>query len=158
MSVCQGCGTQLPPKTWQGRDQMWCSDRCRKDACYVHHCLDCGIQLNSSDGNGPNAPQRCNRCRGKRQQETTRAWILVSLHTWAEMFGTPPSATDWNPALARAHGCAWKADRHESTGRAWPSVWACQKHFGSWSKALEAAGFESRPPIGRHSGWPHDRF
>lgn len=143
--TCQGCGTALTPSRGP-HPRKWCSDQCRKHATYVRHCIDCGTRLSSSDGNGPNAPVRCVACNNARRLGTgwTAERITVAIRDWNDHFGAPPSAMDWNPKQAIAHGCQWKADRYYATGRKWPSVWTVQALCGSWNAALEAAGFRPR--------------
>lgn len=73
MSGCRGCGATLPPKTHQGRDRIWCSDRCRKQTLYGGTCIDCGAPTNGSDGRGANASKRCNRCSSARNRGLANA-------------------------------------------------------------------------------------
>jgi hypothetical protein len=58
--VCKGCGVPLPPKTWQGLDRVWCSERCRREQ-YAGTCIDCGARTNGHDGPGK-ASTRCIPC------------------------------------------------------------------------------------------------
>ena len=57
--TCSGCGSELKGT---GRAK-WCSERCRKQTLYGGVCVDCGAQTSGSEGNGPNAPKRCQRAR-----------------------------------------------------------------------------------------------
>jgi hypothetical protein len=103
-------------------------------------CRGCGKKLTNS-GSEPGA--RCVPCNAAHTREMSRRWILESFAEWEELFGAPPTANDWNPALALHHACtAWKAERHRQTGRAWPSVTLVANIFGSWSEGVRAAGFE----------------
>lgn len=128
------------------------ADRARKRS-YGGACLDCGARLNGHNGRSA-GPARCGRCAGAFATRTFKRWFLESVAEWVGLFGSPPSATDWNPPLARSHGMPWKAERYAATGRAWPSVTGASRVFGSWNAALEAAGYPPPPPgvyrDGRH--------
>lgn len=116
-------------------------DRRRKRR-YERPCVDCGATINP---NGIRAESvRCRTCHYEREREMSRRWVIDSINEWADLFGTPPSAADWNPAKCRADGMEWKVERYEATGRAWPSVSLAQDNFGSWSAAIAAAGWEPR--------------
>jgi len=69
--------------------------------------------------------------------------ILAAIDAWAELHGAPPAAADWNPALARRQGRPDRAERH--AGGDWPFYSTVVLYFGSWSAAIEAAGWHSRP-------------
>jgi hypothetical protein len=101
-------------------------------------CRDCGRPTVSD---GSYVPERCQPCSNKFVHEASVRWIIESIRDWAEMFGAPPSATDWNHGLCRSDAMKWKIRRYESTRRAWPSVNAAQHTFGSWANAIRAAGF-----------------
>jgi hypothetical protein len=85
---------------------------------------------------------------------TSRRWVLDSFQEWFDLFGAPPSATDWNQSLCRAKGMEWKVRRYERTGRPWPASTVVQDHFGSWNAGVIAAGFRPMSPrdfaLGRH--------
>lgn len=143
-TTCEGCGAPISqPRS--GRRRKWCSDRCRKVSTYVRFCVDCGQRLNSSDGNGPNAPVRCGACNGAHERLMSRRWVLSSMREWAEMFGVPPVGSDWNPRHAERQGMVWRAERLAATGRPWPCVTLVQQNFGSWNAAIVAAGFTPNP-------------
>lgn len=115
-------------------------DRARK-ARYERPCDVCGKTVNP---NGLRSEAMCARCAGVIRRAGSRQWILDSFAEWNARFGAPPSALDWNLALARTRRyCGWKAERCERTGRKWPSVTLVQAHFGSWNAGLEAAGFKA---------------
>jgi DNA-binding transcriptional ArsR family regulator len=54
--------------------------------------------------------------------------IIAALRSWAERHGAPPAANAWQAARAR------------------PAYGTIFQRFGSWSRALEAAGLQSRRP------------
>lgn len=147
--VCQGCGTALPPQTWQGRARIWCSDKCRKTQ-YAGECIDCGKKLNGSDGRGPNAAKRCVQCAGiatgAEREIWTRDQIIARMHEWAAEHGEQPAMTDWNPFKARSMNDPERAERFEAADGHWPWMASVVEKFGSWNAAIEAAGFGARDP------------
>ena len=59
---CAGCGEMFPVRKKKALNRAkWCSERCRK-AQYSSPCVDCGAPTNGSDGRGPNAAKRCQKC------------------------------------------------------------------------------------------------
>jgi hypothetical protein len=79
--------------------------------------------------------------------------VLAAVQTWAEEFGQPPTSTEWEigkpakyaeAALSKARLWNDKGSRFESG--VYPSNDTVRRLFGTFSAALEAAGFESRPP------------
>jgi hypothetical protein len=75
--------------------------------------------------------------------------ILDAIRDWAETYGEPPASSDWNPWHCRnmLHDES-RALRYELHPRPLPSFSAPIRRFGSWSRALDAAGFQSRPSGG----------
>lgn len=153
---CHGCDTELPPKTWKGRDRKWCSDRCRKQTMYARFCVDCGKQLNGSDGNGPKAAIRCVKCAATHSGELRRIWtrdeILDAIRRWERINGEPPRITNWNPTRARDIGRpensvvylrGRKGVTPQKAGE-WPNVNTVIREFGTWNAGIEAAGFTGR--------------
>jgi hypothetical protein len=124
--TCQGCG-MTGIQDSQGRARKWCSHKCRCNTKYGGTCIDCGAPTNGKNGIGK-APHRCQTCSTRRQQENarwTRETIVAAIQTWTQVHGTPPSARGWRTA----------------NGRPVPASSTVQAVFGSWSAALEAAGF-----------------
>jgi hypothetical protein len=62
---------------------------------------------------------------------------LEKAREWAAAEGAPPSATDWNPADARA------AARRFDSGE-WPWAGTVSKLFGRWNAMIEEAGMVPR--------------
>jgi hypothetical protein len=80
--------------------------------------------------------------------------IIDEMWRWAELFGAPPAAVDWNAWHRRRW--PWRDERYQATGRTWPaSQWVVQV-FGSWNAALVAAGYRPRP-VGRPVGSAYGR-
>lgn len=128
--------------------------KARKDS-YRGECVDCGARTDGSHGRD-NAPERCAPCAIAREWRLVHEWILDSFREWHEMFGVPPTAMDWNQhatrkVMGRAPNYARRViERYESTGRIWPSATAVRNHFGSWTEAVRAAGFE---PLSSEDRW-----
>jgi len=149
MSVCDGCGAELPPPRNPGPPRRWCSGRCRKKTLYSRPCVDCGAPLNGNAGNGPSAPTRCPACSnvvsGTARKVWTREAILMAIRDWALEYGEPPSMPDWDPWRARHRlGDDGRARRFEAADGRWPNFTVPVLEFGSWNAAIAAAGFEPR--------------
>lgn len=114
-------------------------EKLRKER-YKGTCVDCGAVTTYG------APTRCVPCARRRQHEN-RKWtperIIADIQDWNRIYGQPPRAKDW---------LLQPPDDGTPGFRRWPHVGIIQKEFGSWSNALEAAGFERRE-IGHY-----DRF
>jgi Homing endonuclease associated repeat len=74
----------------------------------------------------------------------TRERIIEAVHDYAAVFGSPPSAEDWNVSMARKNGRHDKADWFYLFGD-WPHYGSVTARFGSFNAAIEAAGFTPRP-------------
>lgn len=119
-------------------------DAARKKS-YSGICKVCGGPTSGSNGRS-RAPSQCAKCI-QHPKFWTRDLILRKIHEWADIHdGGPPIATDW---LRKVEGSPGQyVTGYRAWGeRRWPSVGAVQREFGSWSNAIEAAGF-SRPRIG----------
>lgn len=116
--------------------------KARKDS-YRGECRDCGAQTDGSNGLD-GAPERCHPCTAKWRREMTRRWVVDSMREWAEMYGGPPSAADWNPAYCAAYGMQWKVERYNEAARPWPGSSVVISNFGSWNAGMTAAGFSPR--------------
>lgn len=121
--------------------------RCRRRAAARRTpCTQCG---------GPTSrpgTKTCRKCWHKWSPEL----IVERIREWSETHGRPPSASDWNPSLLIARGDEGRARDFDRPERGhWPLTATVQTHFGSWSKALEAAGVKSNS-AGR-PGWRRKR-
>lgn len=71
-----------------------------------------------------------------------RELVIEKLQEWVAMYGDTPSASEWNPALARRN------QRPDMVGPFlagdWPHASTVQRIFGSWNAALVAAGLPTR--------------
>lgn len=80
----------------------------------------------------------------------TKPRIIDAIKDYADQYGRPPGAADWNPAMARGIGHPEIADRFYAD-EIWPTTTPVVKQFGSWNKAIKAAGFTPLP-VGRKRG------
>lgn len=119
--ACAGCAATLPPpKRAGGRQQKWCSERCRK-AQYAGVCVDCGAPTNGSNGRGERAAKRCKSCAsivaGERVAQHVRAQAeprrQVIARMWregatakqiAEAIGSTPESVSVTVVRMRAAG------------------------------------------------------
>jgi hypothetical protein len=75
-----------------------------------------------------------------RKRRWPRERVIERIQTWAaEHDGRPPRYDEWHPSR-RPHP-DWEK-------YVWPSSYVLQQMFGSWSNAIEAAGFP-KPQRGR---------
>ncbi len=88
--------------------------------------------------------QRCAEHARGLNKRWTPDLIVAAIADWAELYGAPPAAADWNPAMARRQGRPDRAERHAAGD--WPYYRSVVDYFGSWSAAIEAAGWHARPP------------
>jgi hypothetical protein len=70
--------------------------------------------------------------------------ILRALCEWSAEMGAPPRRQDWSGEDPRAAPPAQRKWMREHPY--WPSSSCVAAHFGSWSKALRAAGLPARKP------------
>lgn len=121
---------------------------------YRGTCLDCGRATDGSNGRAK-APDYCRHCAPKHSPHAkwTAENIVEAIQRWTEKYGSPPSAMDWNPAMARAAD-ATDIDRIEMRWERgdWPTVTSVIYHCGSWSGAIAAAGFKARRTGQRQRG------
>jgi hypothetical protein len=94
--------------------------------------------------------------RRARRAAEARERIVADIRDWADRFGAPPRASDWNLGQARAQGHFDRVERYRETGRKWPSPTHVINHFGQWGAAIEAAGFR-RPEVGKYERTPEVR-
>lgn len=71
-------------------------------------------------------------------QEWTHGAIIRAIREWQTVYGTWPTANEWNPAAISNERIRDIAERRYR-GHGFPSVRAVQVAFGSWSAAMRAA-------------------
>lgn len=67
--------------------------------------------------------------------------ILDRIVEWAEIYGAPPSLSDWNPQLAEHHGYHEIAAHWRAEAPYWPRSDTVAWRFGRWNIAIEQAGY-----------------
>lgn len=120
-------------------------------------CIDCGAPTQVGK-NGSLPSKRCRSCSRKHRSENaiwTREVIIEAIRLYADRYGHPPSARDWNPSMARNDYRDDIAERFYEDG-CWPATTGVQKVFGSWNAAIRAAGF--RPLKAGHKYADADPF
>lgn len=124
--------------------------RRRKDS-YRKPCPECGALMDS--GYKSKSPPRCRACHNKAQFIWTEEAIIAAIQRFASRYGSPPSASDFNPAMAQAIGQKDHAERFYRDGD-YPCARSVAVRFGSWSAGIAAAGFAPRPQGGgrRYAG------
>lgn len=77
--------------------------------------------------------------------------MVAAIQAWYEATGEPPRFSDWDPAVCRVYAGkmrersrSWlmRAQRYQE--EEWPSSSHVRDLFGSWNKAIEAAGLRPR--------------
>lgn len=120
-------------------------DKLRKEQ-YRGTCIECGGKTTYARSHGKPV-HRCSPC-ARKHQHSQRVWtperIIADLQEWNRIYGEPPKAMDW---LTGVYGDGTWGSRR------WPHVVCVQREFGSWSNALEAAGFERRINYERTDEW-----
>lgn len=140
--------------TWcsPNRDRIRQREKRRKQK-YTKPCVDCG---------GPTSyrkkgyTRRCLLCHLVFIEETkkwTREGVIAAIQKWNEVYGKPPSATDWNAPTAKKYG---RVERDQNLYPAATTIYGPHGPFNSWSDAIEAAGFPRPRPLAR--GAPHKRY
>jgi HNH endonuclease len=104
-------------------------------------CKGCGTKTFNSGSY--EVPDRCARCDRALRREEAQARVIKAIKDFHRRYGRPPTSTDWNIALARrvSHPERLAEIQQIHRDRSWPPVTSAQKAFGSWNKAIEAAGF-----------------
>lgn len=118
---------------------------------YRGTCEDCGRPTDGGNGRD-NAPKRCFTCASAHRTSKMvwpRAAVLEAIRAWAAEHGEPPAIADWCPTMARStlHD-EERARRWELADGTWPHFQTVCRRFGTWSAAIEAAGFTPRAPHG----------
>lgn len=102
---------------------------------------------------------KCSSCHDYREALRDRTiWsresIIACIRKWNEVYGRPPTAAEWNPAMSRNIGRTDWTERFYADG-CWPHYTTVQTRFGRWNLAIEAAGFTPRRVGGREFGSGH---
>lgn len=106
---------------------------------YGGWCQVCGAPTSGSSGSSK-APKLCVQHNNERNVKWPRERIVAAIQDYAERYGYPPGARDWNPAMARRGLRDDIAERYYADG-CWPNMSTVMARFGSWNAAIAAAGF-----------------
>lgn len=68
--------------------------------------------------------------------------VLEAIIEWTRRYGDVPAMADWDPVRARRLGQRWRIERYHQGD--WPSARTVAHHFGSFTKAIVAAGLTPR--------------
>jgi hypothetical protein len=140
MRTCEHCANPIPKQ--RGRNSQtgymiptkYCSDRCRRDASDQRVLPICPIcdrnQVSHRDS------KTCGGCRIL----WTREHLIDAIREYADRYGHPPSARDWNPAMARGTYRDDLFERFYEDG-CWPHSNTVVRMFGTWNTAIQEAGF-----------------
>ncbi len=140
MRTCEHCTKPIPASRLRRFDgyvlpTKYCSARCRRDASdkrVLPLCPICGINQLSHRHN-----QACSECNPRLWTHDT---IIDAIRDYADQYGRPPGARDWNPSMARANYRDDIAERFYNDN-CWPHTNTVQRIFGKWNTAIKAAGF-----------------
>jgi len=110
--------------------QRWLNPNlARKDTEAAYHarkqngsrCIDCGTPTSYP----PTIKgRRCNRCSVQHRVPWNKQTIIQAIQRWAQQHGHPPRSREWQPATP-----------------GYPSATTMIRLFGSFSNAIEAAGY-----------------
>ena len=105
-------------------------------ARYRGVCRGCGAPTTARGGKG-DAYQFCKGCHpGAIAPTRTREWVRDAMRAWRQLYGTPPSSTDWSRTHARRRG----GDALERLlARDWPAPSTVIDIYGSWPAAYADA-------------------
>ena len=105
-------------------------------ARYRGVCRSCGAPTAARDGKG-DAYEHCKHCHpGAIAPQRTREWVRAAMGAWRDLYGRPPSSTDWSRTHARRRG--GESLRRLQDGD-WPSPSTVIDLYGTWSAAAAAA-------------------
>jgi transposase len=116
------------PNDLQERKHRMAENRRRKETCV------CGSKKASSSS-------QCVDCASRARKVWTADLIVERMKEFNSKYGRGPAATDFSPALARQRNEEVRARRFEGDKR-YPSTTTVVGMFGSWNKAMDAAGLE----------------
>lgn len=116
----------------------------RKDS-YRRPCPRCGTLMTGSNGFNGSAPKLCTTCQ-HREKHDSRVWtgeaIIEAIRYFAAVHGRPPVAAEFTPALNGRRSPRRALDYQGSAD--YPNFSQVAREFGTWSAAIEAAGFDPR--------------
>lgn len=112
------------------------AERSERNAELRYYCPDCGRHVQYG-GRIPGT--LCQDCATSQPPYWTEERIIDAMIEFRRLIGRFPSASDWNPALARvaANDHVLRTTRYYANN--WPSTTTVNTRFGRWAIAVEAA-------------------
>ena len=99
---------------------------------YQRVCRRCGAPTQPRNGKG-DAYAYCKSCHpGAIAPMRTRKWVRDAMRAWQELYGRPPSSTDWSRTHARRRG---GEALKRFLARDWPAPSTVIDIYGSWHAA-----------------------
>jgi hypothetical protein len=125
-------------------------DRARKTT-YRQRCA-CGNLMDGSNGR-TGTPKRCAQCAAAELHDErywTRDRIISTMRAFNELFGRPPTTTDYtgrfdSQAVHFSETRLREIDEIAASGLRFPLPSVVSREFGSWANAVNAAGMEASP-------------
>lgn len=88
-----------------------------------------------------------------RVERWNRERIIVAIKRWVELYGVPPRTRDWNPApsiLVRLSEAEAAQIKKRWEAGDWPRYTVVHYHFGGFTAAVRAAGFDPHDGLTPH--------
>ncbi|MGA2163142.1 MAG: hypothetical protein ABSH36_01580 [Solirubrobacteraceae bacterium] len=106
---------------------------------YRVECKGCGAPTSQRSGPRTTKPL-CHRCRTRPARKWTPKLIEAALRAWSERYGERARSTDLSTAYAKRYG-GERLQRLQDGWEdgPWPSLTVVQYHFGTLTKANQAA-------------------
>jgi hypothetical protein len=101
-----------------------------------YYCPDCGKEVKYG---GRTPGTRCMDCSLAQPPYWTPDRIVDAMIEFRRLTGRWPSASDWNPALARTAALDHEERTQRYYNHDWPSTTTVNTRFGRWSLAVETA-------------------
>ena len=103
---------------------------------YQGVCRACGAPTTARGGKG-DAYEYCKQCHpGAIAPTRTREWVRDAMRAWQELYGRPPSSTDWSRTHARSRG-GEALKRFQAQD--WPAPSTVVDMYRSWAAAVADA-------------------
>ena len=117
----------------------------------------CGKPTMVSNGHVALSDGHCSECFRAEIHEVAERRTISELQRWNRLYGRPPTAHDWSLSTLHRYrrqrvlagkggypseNAVTEVERRHREDGPWPSLSAVQGLFGSWSAAIEAAGFK----------------
>ncbi len=99
---------------------------------YQGVCRGCGAPTAARAGKG-DAYEYCKRCHpGAIASKSTREWVRDAMRRWRDLYGSPPSSTDWSRTHAHRRG---GTALNRLQDQDWPAPSTVIDLYGTWAAA-----------------------